>query len=205
MANLDYNDKGERSMQGLIINNPRLEFLRPALERWSECIERFNQTLGDNEAPYWQGAQANLGLLSAAAWQAELVTLQAAQSKKQRDEGEREGRCDLVIASREESAYVHAEQRWPKVGKLDLNAALGEVTTLARQVAYPSQLKLAALFASPWKAGQHASPEELQDLVDDLQKHNACALAWFFPYGYRKLHNEFGQYHPGIILLLKQA
>lgn len=47
-------------MQGLIINNARLEFLRPALERWVDCIDRFNQTLGDGEAPYWHGAQANL-------------------------------------------------------------------------------------------------------------------------------------------------
>lgn len=192
-------------MQGVIIENPRLEFLRPALERWADCVERFNQTLGDTEAPYWHGAQANLALLSAAAWQAELTTLQAFQSKKQREEGERERRCDLLIASREESAYLQVEQRWPRVGKLDLSDALHDCTAIARQVAYASQLKVAALFASPWKAGQHASPEELQDLVDDLQKHTACAVAWSFPYGYRKLHNDQGQYHPGVMLLLKQA
>ena len=192
-------------MQGLIINNPRLEFLRPALERWGECIERFNQTLGDNEGPYWQGLQGNLGILSAAIWQSELVTLQDFQSKKQRDEGERGARCDLLIASRDESAYLHASQRWPKVGRLDLSPALQEVSASARNVAYPSQLKIAALFASPCKLGQHASPEELQDLVDDLQKHNACVIAWCFPYGYRKLHDEFGQYYPGVALLLKQA
>lgn len=192
-------------MQGLIINNARLEFLRPTLEHWVDCIDRFNQTLGDGEAPYWHGAQANLGLLSAAAWQAELVSLQQHQSKKQRDDGDREGRCDLYIANREEAAYLQASQRWPKIAKLDLNNALAETVYAARQIAAPSQLKVAALFASPWKAGQHASPEELQDLVDDLQKHSACAIAWYFPYAYRKLHNEAGQYHPGIALLLKQA
>jgi len=192
-------------MQGLIINNDRLEFLRPALERWGDCIERFNQTLGDNEGPYWQGVQGNLGTLSAALWQAELVTLQGFQSKKQRDEGERGARCDLLIASRDESAYLHAAQRWPKVGRLDLNTALQEATTVARSIAYPSQLKIAALFASPCKLGQYASPEELQDMVEDLQKHTACAVAWCFPYGYRKLHDELGQYYPGVALLLKQA
>ncbi|KJK06301.1 MULTISPECIES: hypothetical protein [Pseudomonas] len=192
-------------MQGLIINNPRLEFLRPALERWFDCIDRLNQTLGDNEAAYWHGTQANLSLLSAAAWQAELVTLQHHQSKKQRDEGEREGRCDLYIANREEAAYLQTSQRWPRIARLDLNNALQETVYAARQVAAPSQLKVAALFASPFKAGQHASPEELQDLVDDLQKHTACAIAWYFPYAYRKLHNEAGQYHPGVALLLKQA
>ncbi|MFZ0153113.1 hypothetical protein [Pseudomonas sp.] len=192
-------------MQGLIINNPRLEFLRPALERWFDCIDRLNQTLGDNEAAYWHGTQTNLSLLSAAAWQAELVTLQHHQSKKQRDEGEREGRCDLYIANREEAAYLQTSQRWPRIARLDLNNALQETVYAARQVAAPSQLKVAALFASPFKAGQHASPEELQDLVDDLQKHTACAIAWYFPYAYRKLHNEAGQYHPGVALLLKQA
>lgn len=192
-------------MQGLIINNARLEFLRPALERWVDCIDRCNQTLGDGEAPYWHGAQANLGVLSAAAWQAELMTLQHHQSKKQRDEGEREGFCDLYIANRDEAAYLQASQRWPRIARLDLHNALQETVFAARQVAAPSQLKVAALFAAPWKAGQHASPEELQDLVDDLQKHTACAIAWYFPYAYRKLHNEAGQYYPGVALLLKQA
>lgn len=192
-------------MQGLIINNARLEFLRPALERWAECLERFNQTLGDGEAPYWQGAQANLGVLCAAAWQAELVTLQGAQTKKQREEGERDAHCDMLIASKEEKAYLQVSQRWPKVGKLDLAEALQESVALARHIAYASQLKVAALFVSPYKAGQHTSPEELQDLVDDLQKHNACAIAWSFPYGYRKLHDDVGRYHPGVALLLKQA
>ncbi|MFK0090088.1 hypothetical protein ACIQUS_22675 [Pseudomonas sp. NPDC090755] len=192
-------------MQGLIINNTRLEFLRPVLERWVECIDRFNQVLGDGEAAYWHGAQANLGLLSAAAWQAELVTLAQHQSKKQRDDGDRDGRCDLYIASREEAVYLQASQRWPRIARLDLANALAETAQAARLVAAPSQLKVAALFASPWKAGQHASPEELQDLVDDLQKHTACAIAWYFPYAYRKLHNEAGQYHPGVALLLKQA
>lgn len=192
-------------MQGLIINNPRLEFLRPALERWAECLERYNQTLGDSDAPYWQGVQSNLGVLGAAAWQAELVTLQGAQTKKQRDEGERAAHCDLVIASKEETAYLQATQRWPRVGKLDLTDALQESVAQARLVGYASQLKVAALFVSPYKAGQHASPEELQDLVDDLQKHNACAIAWVFRYGYRKLHDDVGRYHPGIALLLKQA
>ncbi|WP_194789444.1 hypothetical protein [Pseudomonas sp. UFMG81] len=192
-------------MQGLIINNPHLEFLRPALERWVDCIDRFNQLQGDNEAPYWHGSAANVGMLAAAAWQGELVALQQYTSKKQRDEGEREGRCDLSISSADESIHLHAGQRWPRIARLDLAGALQEIATGAKQIAYPSQLKAGALFVTPFKAGQHASPEELQDLVDDLQKHTACAIAWYFPYAYRKLHNDLGQYFPGVALLLKQA
>lgn len=192
-------------MQGLIINNPRLEFLRSALERWVDCIDRFNQFQGDNEAPYWHGAAANAGLLAAAAWQAELVALQQYTSKKQRDEGEREARGDLAISSAEESIHLHTSQRWPRIARLDLAPALQESAIQAKAIAYASQLKAGALFVTPWKAGQHASPEELQDLVDDLQKHTACAIAWYFPYAYRKLHNELGQYFPGVALLLKQA
>ena len=192
-------------MQGLIINNPRLEFLRPALERWVDCIDRFNQFQGDNEAPYWHGAAANTGMLAAAAWQAELVALEQYTSKKQRDEGEREARGDLFIGNAEDSIHLHANQRWPRIARLDLAAALQESASQAKAIAYASQFKAGALFVTPWKAGQHASPEELQDLVDDLQKHTACAIAWYFPYAYRKLHNELGQYFPGVALLLKQA
>lgn len=192
-------------MQGLIINNTHFEFLRPALERWVDCIDRFNQLQGDADAPYWHGSAANVGMLAAAAWQGELVALQQYQSKKQRDEGEREGRCDLSISNAEASVHLHAGQRWPRIARLDLASALQETATQAKHIGYASQLKAGALFVTPWKAGQHASPEELQDLVDDLQKHTACAIAWYFPYAYRKLHNALGQYYPGVALLLKQA
>ena len=65
-------------MQGMIISNPKLEFLRPVLERWFDCIDRYNAVRGDNDTPYWHDEKANLGLLSAAAWMAELVTLSRA-------------------------------------------------------------------------------------------------------------------------------
>ena len=32
-------------MQGMIISNPKLEFLRPVLERWFDCIDRYNACL----------------------------------------------------------------------------------------------------------------------------------------------------------------
>lgn len=38
-------------MQGMIISNPRLEFLRPMLERWFDCIDRYNAVRGDNDTP----------------------------------------------------------------------------------------------------------------------------------------------------------
>ena len=39
-------------MQGIIISNPKLEFLRPVLERWFDCIDRYNAVRGDNETPF---------------------------------------------------------------------------------------------------------------------------------------------------------
>lgn len=146
-------------MQGLIINNARLEFLRPALERWVDCIDRFNQTLGDGEAPYWHGAQANLGLLSAAAWQAELVTLQQHQSKKQRDDGDREGRCDLYIANREEAAYLQASQRWPRIAKLDLNNAWAKPSRLLGKLPRPASLKSLRCSPAPGKPASTPAPK----------------------------------------------
>jgi len=192
-------------MQGLIINNPKLEFLRPALERWPECIDRYNQFLGDGQAPYWFNERANLGLLSAAAWMAEMVTLEHFQTKKQLEEGDRSGRCDLQIATAQESVYIKATQRWPKVNNLNPMPALLDVVGEAKKVSHPHHLKLGCLFVSPFKAQQSPSPEDLQDMVDDLQKANTCAAAWYFPYPYRKLHNEAGQYHPGIAMLFKEA
>lgn len=192
-------------MQGMIISNPRLEFLRPLLERWFDCIDRYNAVRGDNDTPYWYDEKANLGLLSAAAWMAEMVTLQNTQTRKQIEDGERNARADLLIASSEARAYLQATQRWPRVNGLNLTQALAEITCDARRISYSSDLKLGCLFVAPQKAQHGATPEELQDMVDDLQKENTCAVAWYFPYAYRKLHNEAGNYHPGIALLLKEA
>ncbi|WP_339475138.1 MULTISPECIES: hypothetical protein [unclassified Pseudomonas] len=192
-------------MQGMIISNPKLEFLRPALERWFDCIDRYNAVRGDNDTPYWFDEKANLGLLSAAAWMAEMVTLQNAPTRKQNEEGERNVSADLFIASTEERAFIQATQRWPKVNNLNLTQPLLEAASDAKRISYASDLKLGCLFVSPQKAQQSATPEELQDMIDDLQKENTCAVAWYFPYAYRKLRNEAGQYHPGIALLFKQA
>lgn len=192
-------------MQGMIISNPKLEFLRPVLERWFDCIDRYNTVRGDNETPYWSDERANLGVLSAAAWMAELVTLEQTATKKQIEEGERNGRADLYIASKEERAYLQATQRWPRVTNLNLTQALQDAVSNAKKIGYASDLKLGCLFVAPQKAQHSATPEELQDMVDDLQKELTCAVAWYFPYAYRKLHNEAGNYHPGIAILLKEA
>ena len=192
-------------MQGMIISNPKLEFLRPVLERWFDCIDRYNAVRGDNDTPYWHDEKANLGLLSAAAWMAEMVTLQDASTRKQNEEGERNARADLLIASTDERAFIQATQRWPKVNNLNLTQPLLEATSDAKRISYASDLKLGCLFVAPQKAQQSATPEELQDMIDDLQKENTCAVAWYFPYAYRKLRNETGHYHPGVAVLLKQA
>ena len=192
-------------MQGMIISNPKLEFLRPVLERWFECIDRYNAVRGDNETPYWLDEKANLGLLSAAAWMAEMVTLQQSPTRKQIEEGERNGRADLFIGTPEARAWLQTTQRWPRVNSLHLTQALQDITSCARQISYASDLKLGCLFVAPQKTQHGATPEELQDMVDDLQKEHTCAVAWYFPYAYRKLHNEAGQYHPGIAVLFKEA
>ncbi|MFJ2685788.1 hypothetical protein ACIOYV_18870 [Pseudomonas sp. NPDC087342] len=192
-------------MQGMIISNPKLEFLRPLLERWFDCIDRYNAVRGDNDAPYWFDEKANLSLLSAAAWMAEMVTLQQTPTRKQTEEGERNARADLLIAASEQRAYLQATQRWPKVNSLNLTQALVDITGDAKRISYASDLKLGCLFVAPQKAQQSATPEELQDMVDDLQKEHTCAVAWYFPYAYRKLRNESGQYHPGVAVLFKEA
>ena len=192
-------------MQGMIISNPRLEFLRPVLERWFDCIDRYNAVRGDNDTPYWFDEKANLGLLSAAAWMAEMVTLQHTATRKQNEEGERNVSADLFIAGAEDRAFIQATQRWPKVKNLNLTQPLQEIASDAKRISYATDLKLGCLFVAPQKAQQSATPEELQDMIDDLQKENTCAVAWYFPYNYRKLRNEAGHYHPGIAVLFKQA
>ncbi|MEB0120426.1 hypothetical protein QN391_06865 [Pseudomonas sp. CCI1.2] len=192
-------------MRGLIISNPRVEFLRPALERWFDCIDRYSQVMGEGECTHWFDERTNLGVLSNAAWMADMVTLEHAPSKKQQDDGDRSARTGLFIATSEDNAYIQATQRWPNFGEINLTPALLDIVGDAKKTSYANHLKLGCLFVTPRKTLQSAKPEELEDFVDDLQKQNACAIAWYFPYGYRKLHNEEGQYFPGLALLLRTA
>lgn len=157
-------------MQGMIISNPRLEFLRPVLERWFDCIDRYNAVRGDSDTPYWHDENANLGLLSAAAWMAELVTLGQTPTRKQNEDGERNARADLFIAGTDDRAFIQATQRWPRVNNLNLTQALQDITSDAKRISYASDLRLGCLFVAPQKAQHSASPEELQDMVDDLQR-----------------------------------
>jgi hypothetical protein len=136
---------------------------------------------------------------------AEMVTLQNTPTRKQNEEGERNVSADLFIAGTEERAFIQATQRWPKVKNLNLTQPLLDITSDAKRISYSSDLRLGCLFVAPQKAQQSATPEELQDMIDELQKENTCAVAWYFPYAYRKLRNEAGQYHPGIAVLFKQA
>ncbi|AXK53172.1 hypothetical protein [Pseudomonas protegens] len=192
-------------MQGMIISNPKLEFLRPMLERWFDCIDRYNAVRGDSETPYWFDEKANLGLLSAAAWMAEMISLEHSPSKKQQEDGARNARTDLYLATKDERAYIQSTQRWPRVNSLHLTQPLLDIASDARKISYPSDLRLGCLFVAPQKAQHSASPEELQDMLDELQKEHCCAVAWYFPYAYRKLHNESGHYYPGIAVLFKEA
>jgi hypothetical protein len=136
---------------------------------------------------------------------AELVTLRDTATRKQNEEGERNARADLFLAGAEDRAFIQATQRWPRVNNLNLTQPLLDITHDAKRISYASDLKLGCLFVAPQKAQHSASPEELQDMVDDLQKEHTCAVAWYFPYAYRKLRNEAGNYHPGIALLFKEA
>ena len=108
---------------------------------------------------------------------------------------------DLFLAGAED-ALLSSHATWPRVTTSTDSTPLVSPTTPTPS--YASDLKLAAV-CRPAKAQHSASPEELQDMVDDLQKEHACAVAWYFPYAYRKLRNEAGNYHPGIAVLFKEA
>ncbi len=84
-----------------------------------------------------------------------MVTLQQTTTRKQNEEGERNGRADLFIATpeatAEQRAYLQATQRWPRVNSLNLTQALQDITSEAKRISYASDLKLGCLFVAPQK------------------------------------------------------
>ena len=166
-------------MRGLIINNQN----RNSCDR-PRRLDRVHRPLqpvhGDSEAPYWHGAATNSGLLAAAAWQAEQVALAHYPSKKQRDEGEREGRCDLSISTAEQSVHLHVSQRWPRIARLTWPLPCRKPPLSPARSPTPASSRPARCSSAPEGRAARQSRGAAR-LGRRPAKHTACAIAWHFP------------------------
>ena len=70
------------SRQGIHIRDNDLEVLRPVLQAWIDGTQRYVTLFQGDDLPYWYNERANVGVLSAAAWQAGMVALEEFQSLK---------------------------------------------------------------------------------------------------------------------------
>ena len=71
------------------------DYLGRLLGTWCSLIERYCARMGPEDAPYDHNERANVGLLSAAAWQIGLIALEEFPPHKK----DKDGRCDLWICA----------------------------------------------------------------------------------------------------------
>lgn len=175
------------SRQGIHIRDNDLEVLRPVLQAWIDGTQRYVNLFQGDDLPYWYNERANVGMLSAAAWQAGMVALEEFQSLKYAVPSldatstpdnspalnpHRKGRCDLYLANATEEFYIEAKVTYPRLNNTTtcFQRGLERVADDGRNVA-DDGYHLAALFCAP------CAPGEATNLQDEIDHHLECAQA----------------------------
>lgn len=74
-------------------NSPLLTLL----EGWSDATKKYCKCLDGTEAPFFFNERANVSILAAGAWLKKGIAIEEYQSIKNREEEQRNGRCDLYV------------------------------------------------------------------------------------------------------------
>lgn len=202
------------STQGIHIRHDGLEVLRPVLQAWIDCTQQYVALFEGNDLPYWYNERANVGVLSAAAWKAGMVSLEEFQSMKypvpsdadmppHAVQEHQKGRCDLYLADTVHEFFIEAKVIYPSLAKTSDCFATG----LARIECDPRNVSdgsyhLAALFCAPYAAAKASS--------QDIAQHLACAQAldmdahaWVACAQAQQAHSHNGRYYPLVSVFLK--
>jgi hypothetical protein len=187
------------------------EYWRVLFATWAELVERYCEATKGTDAPYWHGERPNVGLLAAAAWQAELISLEEFASRRGRRGHDSHGRCDLWVSSPEladgdayEAKYVEVAPEWLRDPvEPALKEACGQVSSL--QAPYYRR-RFGLVFACVLVANQDRSDTEvrLSHAIAEARAISPVGLAWAFPEVMRA-HTENSPWEgyscPGVILL----
>ncbi len=195
-------------MDNLSIENKQLEFLRKPLEYWIKNIDNYVKIFDGDDLPYWFNERANVGVLAAAAWQADFVSLEEHQVDKISSEStSKKGRNDLYISSEEEQLYIEAKVVFPNIANINrlkksidlrMDKAIADTKKLEEDLP-----KATLVFIAPYsKDKKMANTDEIDNFKSLIMNHSSPVKAWAFPKMKKPPVSHDGKYYPGVALIM---
>ena len=165
-------------------------YLLRLFERWGELVNRYCEATDGDDAPFWHNERANVGLLSAAAWQAGLISLEEYPANKGGAGRKRiKGRADLWIAETDPLNGDAFEAKYKALSPKEFQSnAIGLLDAACADVRKLKDTWHRQRFGLAF-AGVHLSPAQIpsaekcvSELRGELVGSNLCdAVAWAFP------------------------
>lgn len=195
------------------ISCPTLAPLKPVLQSWIACTERYVRVWDADDLPYWYNEQANVSILAGAAWKADWTAIEEYQISKIATEASEKttsiGRNDLYIANDEWGYCIEAKVCYVAIDDL-LNAQkrILEKCSLATDDAGRldyHEPRLGAVFVAPHSLDVEAEAEQIQAFKEMLHALPSDALAWITPENAQKTRSHDNKHYPMVALLLLRA
>lgn len=201
---------------GVRIHNTNLELLRPVFQEWINCTLQYVELFGGDDLPYWYNERANVGILSAAAWKAGMVSLEEFQSHKHAVPSETDqtaqaenqigkGRCDLYLADSTNEFFIEAKVCFPSItsNASCFDAGMSKIAKDRKNVGGKDSFHLSALFCAPHSYGTAASSKDIAQHLALAQEIEVDAHAWVAPAQAQKAGSHNNRYYPLISLFIK--
>ncbi|MDR2364820.1 MAG: hypothetical protein LBD68_03070 [Zoogloeaceae bacterium] len=183
--------------------------LKPILQKWAELVIRYSNAFAGKDACYWYNERANIGVLAAAAWQAEgekWLALEEYGTQKRHGVG----RCDLYVANKTVSFAVEAKLAWQNIGDRvsapyqQISEKWGQAWTDTGELHKDeADHRVLACFIAPRfpASGKDVNLAEWREGL--AREFSPDALAWVFPESSASLRNSRQRIYPGVCLLLQ--
>ena len=195
-----------------IKNRKGLKHWDALLEEWLLCIERYCRVAAGDDAPFIYTERANIGLLAGAAWRCGWVALEEFQYQKGfKNKPKWDGRADLYLATDHTEDMIEAKFSWLSL-RSPTRAPKRTVSVLARAIKAAKLTRgantnlrcIAVAFLPVWLPSSRSDVLEkrIEETIAELGAAEYHAIAWCFPKEYRRIENFYGNYTPGVIMVI---
>ena len=165
--------------------------LNPILTQWINNINKYSEEQGSGDALYWFNERANVGVLSAAAWQCGYFSLEeySAEKRIESKKNKYSGRIDLWISCKNTEYVFEAKQEFVSISQraTKYEEKIERKLKSARKDAVRSrdedQIALGLVFVVPYIPCKEKENSELliQEFLSDISTIDYDFMAYTFP------------------------
>ncbi len=192
-------------------NSVLRKHLNPIIIQWIKNINKYSEKCGSEDALYWYNERANVGILSAAAWQCGYFSLEefSAEKRTKSKENKYSGRIDLWISCKNTEYVFEAKQEYVSISQraTKYEEKIERKLKSARKDAVNSkegnQKAVGLVFVVPYLPCKEKENSEslIQEFLSDIRGINYDFLAYTFPDISMHLSWDDKYIYPGVVLI----